>query len=128
MPPISGNLDEHGNFHGYTMLKVLPSVSCIKGRRCQLDGCRFQSRFNIADLKWQVVEICNMRLIHTTCFYHVAVNCQKPKFFSLSFIFLTFFSQLFDSYLLIFLSWKRKQTSSWSKIGFLSQFSQITAE
>ena len=102
MPPISGNLDEHGNFHGYTMLKVLPSVSCIKGRRCQLDGCRFQSRFNIADLKWQVVEICNMRLIHTACFYHLA--CQKPKFFSLSIIFLTFFSQLFDSYLLIFLS------------------------
>ena len=43
--PLSGNLDEHGNFHGYTMLKVLPSVSCIKGRRCQLDGCRFQSCF-----------------------------------------------------------------------------------
>ena len=76
MPPISGNLDEHGNFHGYTMLKVLPSVSCIKGRRCQLDGCRY-SHFNIADLKWQVVEICNMRLI---LFVSTMCHVNSPVF------------------------------------------------
>ena len=26
-----GKIDENGNFHGYTILKVSPSASCIKG-------------------------------------------------------------------------------------------------
>ena len=52
----------------------------------------------------------------------------KPSFFTPSIMFLMFLSQLFDSYLLIFStnfslnSWKRKQTTYWSKTVFFSQF------
>ena len=48
---FSGNLDEHGNFHGYTMLKVLPSVSCIKGSCDPDDIGQIRGTFNHGNME-----------------------------------------------------------------------------
>ena len=49
--PLSGNLDEHGNFHGYTILKVLPSVSCIKGSCNSDDIGQIRGTFNHGNME-----------------------------------------------------------------------------